>query len=675
MSSSPADGPTGDVPAGNVPPGPLSPRTIGREPSRLDPIAPDWLVRILAPRRAAVPWLDMVRTSAAVTLPLAIGVVVGQPGLGVFAAMGGLVGAFGDRGGTFTQRAIRTACGGSAGLLGLVVGRVTADQGAVAVLIVAALAVVSALISEISANLSFAGLQLLVYVAVAGGLPAGAPLDTIVLVFLAGVGWALCLSFGQTRIDPPTDEARRGVVGVVRSLARLLRTPADGLATQQQAVTRSLSAAYDVLASTRAVSSGRRSDLRRLSAVLTAASGLAGVALDYASSSTPVEQRNRVAAVLDGVADAVAHLNGRLAFAAVAGLAPGTPPPLATAFTKLARSVGAPTGGGRDSGSPGYRHGERGGSSQFLVGRKGWVFAARLGLTLAVAEIVSQLVPLEKPYWILLTAALVLKPDLGSVFARGVQRTLGTLVGVGLGIAIVELVPPGPWLLVPILVLAFGFPLGASRNYGMLATFITPLVLLLLDFGNAVSAQIALDRLIDTTIGAAVVLVVGYLAWPSTWRPRLGDHIATAVDALAGYVRVAFDSAPAATGTARRRTYRSLSDVRSELQSTLAEPPPLSRQAAAWWPLIVQLERATDDLRHASIVGRQVGPLPPESSVERLAVAVDDLAESLRAHRPPSKLDLPDDDQLADVASDIEGARRIAAGPDHGRDRPQPAAT
>ena len=159
---------------------------------------------------------------------------------------------------------------------------------------------------------------------------------------------------------------------------------------------------------------------------------------------------------------------------------------------------------------------------------------------MAVAETVRQLVPLEKPYWIVLTAALVLKPDLGSVFARGVQRTLGTLVGVLLGVGIVAVVPHGAWLLLPMAVLAFAFPYGRNLNYGLLSTFITPLVLLLIDFGARVDGRIALDRLLDTAIGAGIVLVVGYLCWPGTWRPRLGEHIAAGVEALAGYARVAF---------------------------------------------------------------------------------------------------------------------------------------
>ena len=42
--------------------------------------------------------------------------------------------------------------------------------------------------------------------------------------------------------------------------------------------------------------------------------------------------------------------------------------------------------------------------------------------------------PPQRPYWVLLTVAIVLKPDFGSVFTRAVQRGIGTLLGVLLGL-------------------------------------------------------------------------------------------------------------------------------------------------------------------------------------------------------------------------------------------------
>ena len=293
-----------------------------------------------------------------------------------------------------------------------------------------------------------------------------------------------------------------------------------------------------------------------------------------------------------------------------------------TALTQVVRTVEGRAASPSGSDRPSW--------ASYVPARKAWVFAARLAVTMAVAETVRLLVPLEKPYWIVLTAALVLKPDFGSIFARGVQRTLGTLVGVVLGVAVVAVVPHGAWLLLPMAVLAFAFPYGRSLNYGLLSTFLTPLVLLLIDFGTRVDGRVALDRLLDTVIGAGVVLVVGYLCWPGTWHPRLGEHIAAGVEALAAYARVAFGADRSLVGPARRRAYAAMSDIRSELQSTLAEPPPVSRQAAAWWPMIAQLEKTTDDLSEAAARARHPAARPPADDAGQLVAGFEDLAGALR---------------------------------------------
>lgn len=657
-------------------PNPVSARTFGRSPSRLDPIAPDWMVRLLAPKKAPVPWLDMVRTALTITLPLALAVALGQSGLGIFAGMGGLVGAFGDRGGTFRQRFRRTSAGAVAALLGLLIGRATSGQGVVAVLVVTVLAVVSGLLSSVSANLSFAGLQLLVYLAVAGSLPASVPLPALLAAFGVGVGWALALSFVQSRIAPPKNGARTTGVSVLAILATLLREPPPASDTevvhaQRAEAMRQLSQAYDELVESRAKSAGRREDLRRLSAELTTTFGLVTACFDYVhAGGVPrpelaglLDRLSNLAGRDDRLADRkTGHALRREISQVYAGVEPQLAPML-LAIAQVARALSGPAPApARSSATPSGASGRRA-ATTWLLGDKAWVFAVRLAVTMTVAEAVRQLVPLEKSYWIVLTAALVLKPDLGSVFARGVQRTLGTLVGVVLGIAVLQIVPPGPLLLIPIALLALLFPYGASRNYGLLSTFITPLVLLLLDFGVDVGRQLAVDRLLDTMIGAGVVLVVGYLAWPTTWRPRLGEHVAVGVEALADYARVAFGADHQPIGPARRRAYRAMSDIRSELQSTLAEPPPLSRQAAAWWPLIAQLEKTTDDLNNVSFLARHESQRPPDLDVAMLGSGLDELAAALRSHRPPGRVPLPDSLLLADLASDVEDVIRMAAGP------------
>jgi FUSC-like inner membrane protein yccS len=112
---------------------------------------------------------------------------------------------------------------------------------------------VSALQSSISATWSTAGLQLLVYAALATG-PLGAlrPWWLPPLWLLAGVCWTLLLLEPGRLLRPRTMEQRR-VAAVYRELAANLRTlGSEGLGAARQDVTPALNTAYEELLSQRA---------------------------------------------------------------------------------------------------------------------------------------------------------------------------------------------------------------------------------------------------------------------------------------------------------------------------------------------------------------------------------------------------------------------------------------
>ncbi len=114
-------------------------------------------------------------------------------------------------------------------------------------------------------------------------------------------------------------------------------------------------------------------------------------------------------------------------------------------------------------------------------GQLAWTFTIRLMACVGVAAVASEVLPLQRSYWVVLTVAIVVKPDYGSVFARALQRGIGTIAGAVLGSVILAAVPYGPWLLFPMAVLAAGRPYARLRNYGLVTTFQTPLVVLLID--------------------------------------------------------------------------------------------------------------------------------------------------------------------------------------------------
>ena len=241
---------------------------------------------------------------------------------------------------------------------------------------------------------------------------------------------------------------------------------------------------------------------------------------------------------------------------------------------------------------------------RLAAGRVNWIFTLRLMACMGAAGVVSEVLPLQRSYWVPLTVAIVLKPDYGSVFARALQRGIGTVVGAVAGAVLLVLVH-GAWLLIPFGVLAALLPFGRSRNYGLLATFLTPLVVVLIDLLNPGGWQLAGDRLIDTLIGCAIVLLVGFAPWPMSWYSHLPGQYARAALDVCQYLEVALSAgpgpgsgpggaAPPARSRMRRSTYRALADLRAEFQRTMSEPPSISRRATAWWPAVIALEQVMD---------------------------------------------------------------------------------
>lgn len=97
--------------------------------------------------------------------------------------------------------------------------------------------------------------------------------------------------------------------------------------------------------------------------------------------------------------------------------------------------------------------------------------------------------------------------------ARGLHRTVGTLVGAALYLALAPL-GANPFVLVALLTcLQFTIELVVVRNYALALVFITPLVLLITGAasGGANLAAAASERVLDTLIGSVIAMVTALL--------------------------------------------------------------------------------------------------------------------------------------------------------------------
>jgi uncharacterized membrane protein YccC len=239
-----------------------------------------------------------------------------------------------------------------------------------------------------------------------------------------------------------------------------------------------------------------------------------------------------------------------------------------------------------------------------------------------------------------------------------VAGTLDRLADAVLGAVILAAVPYGPWLLFPMAVLAAGRPYGRLRNYGLVTTFQTPLVVLLIDLLAPAGWRLPEERLVDTLLGCAIVLLVGYASWPSSWRSHLPRQFAATLRDICRFMEAPLipdlDPPPRGRGSQlRRKAYRAVGDLHGEYQRAMSEPAAVSRRASAWWPAIVALDEVADAATATGVAIRRGAPAPSPDAVRQLGAALYAVADAIDAGVPPRAGELPGDEALKPVTDAV----------------------
>ncbi|WP_329265879.1 FUSC family protein [Streptomyces pseudovenezuelae] len=638
--------------------------------SRIGLTPPDWLVRNLQPQPSPVNRPAMARAAIAMALPLAIGLAVDQAAYGALASMGALSGVIGDTADAYRMRILNIAIPQLFGAVGVTLGSLVYGQGWLAVWVVTGVALVSGMISTIGAVASVSGLLLLLNSVVGAGLAMPGPWWLAPLLMTGGGLLVLLLALLAWPLRSGVPE-RAAVAGTYRAVAGLMAACGrEEYDEARHAVTQSLNQSYDLVLARRARHHGRSPELTRLLAQLNAITPVVEAAPAAHLSGRPLAPE---------IPAAVRHL----AQAVETGYTGPTGLSLPVPVSETARAVDHalrhaaevvavpdvdPRGIDDRLGRPaalGVR--AAGAARNVALSAASWRYGLRLALCIGLAQALVSIVPVPRSYWVALTITFVLKPDFGSVFSRALLRALGTVAGLVVAAAVLSQVPRGWWDVPVMLLLAPLIPALTPRGYGYQTAAITPVILLLSDVLNHQGTALLMPRLLDSLMGCAIALVAGYLLWPESWHTRVGDRLADAVADTAAYVESAFldSTEPSARARMRRRLYRDLSVIRTEFQRALTEPPPTGRRAAAWWPLVVAVERIVDATTAARVRVRHGAQPPSPAEVSQVALQLSELAEGLREaetlYEVRTDLTGPAGSVLEPVRQEVAAARAITS--------------
>ncbi|MGX1759850.1 FUSC family protein [Streptomyces lydicus] len=158
--------------------------------------------------------------------------------------------------------------------------------------------------------------------------------------------------------------------------------------------------------------------------------------------------------------------------------------------------------------APGRPRGVRAVLARLAPGSPLLPIGARVAAGCVLAGWVSMGIGVGHPYWAVVTAASIYQANTTLSWQRALQRTLGNLLGLLLYTALLPLTHLGELAMVG---LALAFQLGAeaciTRNYWLGSVCVTPMALLLTEFGGRLPAgTLIADRWIDTVVGAVVGL-------------------------------------------------------------------------------------------------------------------------------------------------------------------------
>lgn len=583
---------------------------------------PSWLRTLVNAHPALYwPWRHSLRLALLTTVPLAVGFYTGHLTQALFVCLGGLLSAITVQTDPYSERFPRIFAAVPFGMLGFFWGALIAGNHLATIAGVVLAALVSGWISFWGKAFSAGALQMLVLTVIASHLPPGSVSLWLPVLFATGAVYAATLLAIEALLIPKQPE-KKLVALVFDSLAEFARTAALS-DSNDSAVKAALhntllnqANAYDVLSDIDVRQDGLPKARRERPMGQQCLTWLDALTVLIAKHRGDAANLLPLADFLKATAHAVMHPHAANSAARLQAIALPQQAEIAAVVRSIAVLFSQPLDFERTRAKSVARrladdwHGLCAGGLRVKLQaqRSNFVNILSLALCMLVAMLAEFNLPGNRSYWIPLTVAVILKPDFGSVFVRAVQRSLGTLLGVLIAVAIFYWVPKGMWLVAVVGCLSVILPWSSLKNYAWQCTFLTPLILILLDLIIAgPTVDYGQQRLIDTVLGALIVLVFGYFIWPKPVTTSYAQHRQSLRKAVLAYLAALQAWQPgaqasstsgggllAATQTERHQAYAEIFSLRKWLQNFLGEPPAISQQAFEKLPCMDEAEALVD---------------------------------------------------------------------------------
>jgi uncharacterized membrane protein YccC len=277
-----------------------------------------------------------------------------------------------------------------------------------------------------------------------------------------------------------------------------------------------------------------------------------------------------------------------------------------------------------------------------------FISAVRFGFVIIISAIIAFEFELARSYWVPLSCVAVMSgATIVSTHHRAIQRGIGTVLGILIASIILALEPSGYIIAFFVLLLTFITELFIVKNYGLAALFFTPNALLMAEStsqGSFSFAYFASARMIDVLIGSVIGLIGVWLIGRKSASSRLPHIISKTIRAQAQLLLILFSvqgNGFNVRGSEELKKMRiNIMNLKTLYHTASGEIPVNTVALDYYWTVIFSIEHLCYLLEDCSKMEKR--PILSDTALSQLLYACESAANAANQKRSPSIKTIPE---------------------------------
>ncbi|MFJ7970539.1 FUSC family protein [Psychrobacillus sp. NPDC096389] len=287
-----------------------------------------------------------------------------------------------------------------------------------------------------------------------------------------------------------------------------------------------------------------------------------------------------------------------------------------------------------------------------------FISALKYGVVLITASLIAFAFDFERSYWIPVSCgATMLGSTIMSTFQRGIQRSIGTIVGILIIAIVLSLEPTGAWVALCILVFSFFTELFIVRNYAFAVMFITPSSILIAENTTQIHnlSYFATTRITDIIIGVLIGLVGVLLIGRRSASSRLPHLIAKTIRSQS---QLFFKLFPEQNSEIKMDKSHAVNKLRTNLinlrtiyNTALGEVPSNKEALELLWPTIFSIEQLGYVLEFSSNNANR--PVLSDKVLSQFLLVFETMAKTVELHHHDNTKHVPSIEGYSKIQQEI----------------------